>query len=344
VQLQEVKDCPISGSPAPVRYARVRDAFFGTPGQWTYRQNSRTGHLWLDPRPADACVAELYAEYYTHPTAAPDSGKSLWDEAVELARSSGLGYPAPGKPRTVARLLARLPTVADAAELDVMRIPAAQTGSLLDVGCGSGEYLRRMRKAGWRVTGTEPDAKAAARLVAQESFEVYGSLEELMQAHGRRFDVIVLSHVIEHLADPMRTLTQLNSLLAQGGRLLITTPNARSLGLRIFGASWRGLEPPRHFNVFTPESLNEALMSAGFRVERMRTEVRLARGIWFQSYLARAGGSKLEIARDSSRLALKLAGYAFQLFEAAALKLRPSLGEEIFCAAAVASDDVKVAQ
>lgn len=233
----------------------------------------------------------------------------------------------------LARLVSHLPSVGAAAELEVMRIPASKTGRMLDVGCGGGVFLRRMRKAGWIVVGTEPDVKAAARLATREGFPVYGALEDLVRSGEQNFDVIVLSHVIEHLPDPTPTLAMLRTLLNAGGRLMLTTPNALSLGSRLFGATWRGLEPPRHFNVFSPDSLCQALSQAGLHVERIGTDVRLARGIWFLSYLARSGESEIEITQRAAHRLLKFAGYVFQLFEAGAVKLMPTLGEEIFCVA-----------
>lgn len=344
MQLIEVPNCPIDGAFGTVRYAEVHDAFFGTQGRWTYRQHFQTGHLWLDPRPADQSISDLYTNYYTHSSEPPAAATDVWQQAIALALSAKLGYPAPEKPRMLATLVSLLPSVGAAAELEVMRIQASETGRLLDVGCGGGAFLRRMRKAGWAVAGTEPDAKAAVRLAAQEGFPVYSSLEDLILEREQHFDVIVLSHVIEHLPDPIHTLTQLRSLLSADGRLLLTTPNALSLGSRIFGAFWRGLEPPRHFNVFSPNSLRQALERAGFHTARMNTDVRLARGIWYLSYLARIGGCELESARGPGRRFLKLAGYAFQLFEAAAVKLRPSLGEEIFCVAIAAGDGGRITQ
>ncbi len=332
----DVPHCPIDGADGIARYADVRDAFFATPGRWTYRQHQQSGHLWLDPRPADSAIADIYSNYYTHADAASAASTGVWQQALALALAARLGYPAPKSPRRLAKLVSVLPSVGAAAELEVMRIPASETGRLLDVGCGGGAFLRRMRQAGWAVTGTEPDAKAAARLAAAEGFPVYGTLDDLLRERVQGFDLIVLSHVIEHLPDPLQTLTQLRSLLRAGGRLLLTTPNARSLGLRIFGASWRGLEPPRHFNVFSPDSLRQALERTGFQVQRMSTDVRLARGIWYLSYLARKGGVALESRRGPGRRFLKFAGYVFQLVEALAVKLGPSLGEEIFCAASIA--------
>lgn len=338
MQLLEVPNCPIDGVAGAVRYAGIHDAYFGTQGRWHYRQHDKTGHLWLDPRPADPAIGILYANYYTHATERPAETGDLWRQAIAWALSGRLRYPVPEKTSFLAKLVSHMPSVGDAAELEVMRIPASESGHLLDVGCGDGTFLRRMRAAGWTVAGTEPDAKAAARLAAQEGFPVYSALEDLVQEQSQRFDVIVLSHVVEHLPDPTHTLVMLRRLLNKEGRLLLTTPNALSLGLRIFGTSWRGLEPPRHFNVFTPDSLCQLLRSVGFHVERVRTDVRLARGIWFLSFLARAGGRELEITRPPGHRLLKLAGYIFQIFEAGAVKLMPDTGEEIFCDAKVGRD------
>lgn len=336
VQCLDVPNCPVDGSPGAVKYAGVRDAYFGTPGRWHYRQHDQTGHLWLDPRPDGASIGALYTRYYTHTAKESVQTASLWQQAVSLALSSRLGYPRPQKTSGLARLISHLPSVAAAAELEVMRIPASETGRMLDVGCGGGAFLQRMRAAGWNVVGTEPDDNAAARLAPPGDFTIYGSLAELIQAGEAGFDVIVLGHVIEHLPDPVHTLRTLRSLLAVGGRLMLTTPNSVSLGSRIFRDSWRGLEPPRHFNIFSPDSLCQVLNHAGFEIERVSTEVRLARGIWFLSYLARSGRDEIEVKRSSAHRLLKLAGYAFQLVEAGAVTLIPTLGEEIFCVATAA--------
>lgn len=334
MKLVKNETCPVSGEAGEVKIGSATDAFFGTEGIWRYRTNARTGHLWLDPRPADDEIGALYSEYYTHAESAPQVA-STWHQAQAFALARRLGYPCPSKARLVARVVSRLPSVADAAELTVMRVPFKQVGTLLDVGCGSGEFLQRMRDAGWRVLGTEPDPNAAARLQDKLGFRVFSDIRDV-EAQPERFELITLSHVIEHVPDPLTTLKQLARLLKSGGRLVITTPNAKGLGATLFGRFWRGLEPPRHFNVFTPESLTEALAGTGLRVETLRTEVRLARGIFYLSMMARSGKHQLESRRPPQKRWLTLAGYGFQLFEAAVVQLFPGAGEEIYCAATTA--------
>jgi SAM-dependent methyltransferase len=82
------------------------------------------------------------------------------------------------------------------------------------------------------------------------------------------FDVITLSHVIEHLHDPVKVLKACHRLLKPTGRLWLETPNIDSLGHRQYMENWRGLEPPRHLVLFNRQSLAQALLGTGFaRIE-----------------------------------------------------------------------------
>jgi len=80
-----------------------------------------------------------------------------------------------------------------------------------------------------------------------------------------RFTRIFLSEVIEHLPDPTGTLARLKGLLAPGGLIVITTPNARGLKARINRGSWREAQNPSHLILFTETSLDICARRAGFR-------------------------------------------------------------------------------
>src|SRR5207249_6934470 len=94
------------------------------------------------------------------------------------------------------------------------------------------------------------------------------------------FDAIAMSHVIEHVHDPAGLLRECHRILRPGGLLSVVTPNWSSLGHRYFGRSWRGLEPPRHLQLYTLPTLVRELRQAGFVVETARTSVRIADFIW----------------------------------------------------------------
>ncbi len=137
-------------------------------------------------------------------------------------------------------------------------------GRLLDVGCGKGDLLAEMKKKGWVVQGLEFDKKAAAAARALHGIDVLvGNLQDV-QRLGVRYDVISMSHVIEHVPHPVRFLQEAKGLLAPDGVIALKTPNAASYGHMKFGRNWRGLEVPRHLNIFTEEALRKCAVKAGF--------------------------------------------------------------------------------
>ena len=138
-----------------------------------------------------------------------------------------------------------------AVDEEVRMLNAVAQGRLLDVGCGSGEWLTLMKNHGWRVEGVDFDENAV-RVARERGLEVHcGSLEE-QRFPNDTFNAVTLNHVIEHVPDPVRTLTECARILKPGGRLILFTPNVSSLSHRIFRQDWRGLEPPRHLHLFSP--------------------------------------------------------------------------------------------
>ena len=141
--------------------------------------------------------------------------------------------------------------------------------TLCDLGCGSGEQLRLFREAGYRVIGIEPDPRA--RVIARQSHEVLEGTAENLPANlaEMKFDVVLLSHVLEHCIDPMKVLANARQILEPNGTLLIEVPNNRATGFSRFGAVWPWSDIPRHLNFFTERSLRTALLKSGFGIERV---------------------------------------------------------------------------
>jgi 2-polyprenyl-3-methyl-5-hydroxy-6-metoxy-1,4-benzoquinol methylase len=133
-------------------------------------------------------------------------------------------------------------------------------GKLLDIGCGKGEFLFWMRKAGWDVQGLE------FSLTAPNVFDMpiyYGQLESA-PLKERSFDAITMWAVLEHIHNPIPTLSRLADLLKPGGRAFVLVPNFRSLPARIM----RHDDVPRHLLMFTPSTLSKAASAAGLRIRR----------------------------------------------------------------------------
>src|SRR5262249_55008638 len=101
--------------------------------------------------------------------------------------------------------------------------------ALLDVGCGNGEMLARMARAGRTVDGGEPDP-VAAQVARDAGIPVTVAPLEEADLAPNHFDAVTMSHVLEHLHDPAAALANCRRALAPGGHLWIATPNLGSAG------------------------------------------------------------------------------------------------------------------
>ncbi len=168
-------------------------------------------------------------------------------------------------------------------------MPKAQPGArLLDVGFGNGAFIEMALAAGWDCAGVDMDpvvvsnAKAKGLNVRMGGIDAYAGNSEL-------FDVITISHVIEHLYDPVGALRLAHKLLKPGGRLWLDTPNIESLGHARYGGNWRGLEPPRHLVIFGPQSIRLAMEQAGFSAWKQINRAEMTRPMFQASEQIRRG-------------------------------------------------------
>jgi 2-polyprenyl-3-methyl-5-hydroxy-6-metoxy-1,4-benzoquinol methylase len=111
--------------------------------------------------------------------------------------------------------------------------------SLLDVGCGPGVFLTLAREAGFNVTGIELNAALADRARTRAKVEVLTGDLMSAQLGDRKFDVITLLDLIEHVPDPVGLLVRCREILNPGGQVVIYTPNHRGLIVRIAGILYR---------------------------------------------------------------------------------------------------------
>ena len=141
------------------------------------------------------------------------------------------------------------------------------SGLLLDVGCGTGDFLDQAhRSAHWNAAGVEPSSRA--NLIARERlpFPIFhGSLEDY-DPDPDTFDVVTLWNVLEHLPHPADDLRHIFQMMKVGGLLVISIPNLESPGAGLFKTRWLGWDLPRHLYFFPRDLLVDVLHSIGFRV------------------------------------------------------------------------------
>jgi len=284
MKFEEHPDCLLCRQPGELRYLDLPDRLFGVPGRFRLRTCRRCGLLWLDPRPAAEDLAECYREYYTHqpaPPAPPAAARRRLASLRDALRMSILcghyGYRhLPHRHGSLCRLgplLASLPLLRYRAVYDDMRerfppYSPDPDALLVDVGCGRGDYLRRMQGLGWKVLGVESDPSSGALAAAAGIPIRRGTLREAALPEGTVTQV-TFQHVLEHLPDPAAEIRESYRILKPGGRLVLYTPNAGSLCHRLFRESWMALDPPRHLCLFSGGGLGELLGRSPFRRHRV---------------------------------------------------------------------------
>lgn len=146
---------------------------------------------------------------------------------------------------------------------ELLYVPFIENGLLLDIGCGNGNAMERFQKKGWNVVGTDFDPKAVNEALNKGLNVHLGDLREI-SFPDNTYDVVFLSHVIEHVPDPIELLAECYRILKPNGLLIALTPNVNANSHARFKEHWRGLEIPRHLQIFTPTSLSHAAEQAGF--------------------------------------------------------------------------------
>lgn len=146
----------------------------------------------------------------------------------------------------------------------IRRSTDVSRGDVLDIGCGSGKFVRFLRGAGVSAFGVEPSAPLFERYLAGQPHFTRGTAEE-MAARGKRYAAVTLLDVIEHVPSPRATLAAARDLLAAEGRIYLSTPDAGSLAARLCGRRWHFYHK-YHLSYFSPLTLASVAAELGLRV------------------------------------------------------------------------------
>ena len=138
--------------------------------------------------------------------------------------------------------------------------------NLLDVGCGTGDFLTICKIHGLLVDGIEPSAKARAQAELQIENKIY---EDHDQLEGKLYDVITMWHVLEHVTYLKVILQKLKEKIASNGYILIAVPNHLSYDAKYYKEYWAAYDLPRHLWHFDIESMTRVLNDAGLQIQEI---------------------------------------------------------------------------
>ncbi len=238
--MERITNCPLCNTQGPFAdYLICKDSLVSG---WLFnvQECDKCGFLMTNPRPKLLDINKYYAsgDYVSH----TDRKKTLQEKLYHVVKRRMTGK-----------------------KLHIIRKYAKDENiSLLDYGCGTGDFVLASEKAGFQAAGHEPDQSAAAK-AKEKGVRLLDTKELLAETPPETFNVISLWHVLEHLHDFPGVLESFHRLLAPGGLLFVAAPMANSRDARHYKEYWAAWDVPRHLWHFTPESLERAGANAGLQ-------------------------------------------------------------------------------
>ncbi len=248
--------CALCGNDRPEPFADGYDYEFKTTADLFHMVRCGScGHVYLNPRPKEEEFSKIYPPHY----AAFVETRSCW---VKKFRKHWEAK----KVRRIRRLLGAGPK------------------RLLDSGCGNGRFLSVLREYGdreWELVGIDLEAEAIAQCREKGLTGYEGKAEDFMLGEGT-WDAVIMLQVLEHSKDPVRLCRKVHALLKPGGYWMIETPCLGSLDFQWFKKSlWTLYHFPRHWHLFSQQSLKALLMRCGFSI--VQAEYTVAPTAWILS-------------------------------------------------------------
>ena len=208
------------------------------------KENEKYGFLETFPQPKTNQLSEYYKteDYISH----TDAKRNWFEKAYHLVRRFSLKQ-----------------------KLKLINGFKTETKTLLDVGCGTGDFLKTAKDNNWIVSGIEPNAEA--RTIANQKTEnAVFDIEQLNNFESNSFDVITLWHVLEHLPDLEYQISILKKLLKPKGRLVVAVPNYKSFDASYYNQFWAAYDVPRHLWHFDQNSISKLFASIDMEIEQLK--------------------------------------------------------------------------
>lgn len=234
-------NCPSCGSDKHNHFLTVKDHFL-TKEDFSLLRCGECDFLFTSPRPSLDKIGDYYKseDYVSHSS----TKKGIVNRVYNVVRNYTLNK----KIKLVETLVS--------------------DKKLLDIGAGTGHFLARAASSGFDVSGLEPDPDA--RRVAKELNGVdLRELSGLYELNPESFDAITMWHVLEHVYDLNKDLTQITSLLKKNGVLIIAVPNHTSFDAEYYKEFWAAYDVPRHLYHFSPDTIKTIVEKTGLKFAKM---------------------------------------------------------------------------
>jgi len=260
--------CPLCQGHKAVRFFESRDRIHKLPGVFTVFRCNLCEAIFYQPSLQDEELSRYYPDSYGRYRPSRSLGRKGYQRGMRRFVLENY-YDYPSEQGNHRSLLKKGLAFFLSFVLSKDAIPYRGEGNFLDIGCGGGSYLYRLKQWGWNVYGVEPGSAGVAQARSLGINVHHGQIGDAGFPNNF-FDAIRLSHVLEHLTDPQGTFREIRRILKTDGIVYITVPNTRSLNFRLFGENWYGLDSPRHVISYCPGTLKFLCEATGFGIVNIR--------------------------------------------------------------------------
>ena len=138
---------------------------------------------------------------------------------------------------------------------------------LLDVGCGTGDFLYSCLKKGWQINGIENNKNAKNNSRTEVSSFIFDDFE-FLKSQPERFDIITMWHSLEHIIDLKQTIVDMKKLLTNKGVIVVACPNHKSFDAVFYKESWAAYDLPRHLWHFDKDSISKLFLEHNMQLTK----------------------------------------------------------------------------
>lgn len=238
----EIKNCQICNEHSFKKVYELKD-YFLSKEDFNIVKCENCGFLFTNPQPNPENLGDYYKseEYVSH----SNSKKGFVNSAYHIVRNYTLNK----KFKMVKSIMSK--------------------GSILDIGCATGEFLNVFKLDKWETLGIEPDKDAKKFAVENYNLNIENEnhLENIVE---NSFDIITMWHVLEHVPNLNKRLETLNKILKDNGNLIIAVPNYKSYDADYYGKFWAAYDVPRHLFHFSQSTMEKLLIKHGFQIENIK--------------------------------------------------------------------------
>lgn len=230
--METIIQCPICNGKGFIPFIKCKD-FTVSHETFQIVKCNNCNFKFTNPRPREIDIGRYYEsdDYISH----SNSKKGLFNTMYQIIRKRALKK-----------------------KVKLIESFGSNSKILLDIGCGTGEFLNAANKEGWQVKGLEPSESARKYGINNYGLSV-DKLDAISMLQKDSYNVITMWHVLEHVPNLHETISQLKTILKDNGTLLIAVPNCSANEERIYKEFWAAYDLPRHLNHFTKETMFKAM-------------------------------------------------------------------------------------